>query len=70
MQEYLYVMVLKELHYRLIQITETYLEPLITNNAKFIHGQKFIDRIKEYFKEITKNNHDRKLANSPNGRNS
>ena len=40
MQKYLYVLVPKELCYRLIQISETYLEPLTANNAKFITRNK------------------------------
>lgn len=40
MQKYLYVLVLKELCYRLIHTTETYLEPLTANNAKSITWNK------------------------------
>ena len=40
MQKYLCILILKELHYRLIWITETYLKPLIAHNAKFIVGAK------------------------------
>lgn len=40
MQKYLYVFVLKERRYRLIQINETYVDPLIASNVKFITWNK------------------------------